>query len=248
MVDAETEAEVPHTGAARGYEYEKGRFVTIEPHELEQLEQQRMESKKVIELEQFVPADGVPAEYLATPYYLLPQDEMAAQAYGVIRDALKRTGTIALGRVVLSTREHAVAIRPEGGGLALTTLRSAEEVRPQPALFGELADDTAPEELVTVAELLIAKKSGSFDASQWRDRYQAALQALVEAKLQGLPVESTPVAPAGPNVINLFDALRRSVEQAGAESKAPAPRRAKPANGGKAKPAGKRPAGKRRSA
>src|SRR6185312_7850729 len=120
-------------------------------------------SKKVIELEQFVAAGGVPAEYFATPYYLLPQDEMAVEAYAVIRDALKRTGTIALGRVVLSTREHAVAIRPEGGGLALTTLRSAEEVRPAPALLEEIARDEAADELVKVAELLIGKKSGSFD-------------------------------------------------------------------------------------
>ena len=246
MVDRETEAEVPHTEAARGYEYEKGRFVTIEPHELEQLEQQRMESKKVIELEQFVPADGVPAEYFATPYYLLPQDEMAAQAYAVIRDALKRTGSIALGRVVLSTREHAVAIRVEGGGLVLTTLRSAEEVRPAPALFAELAEDAAPDDLVKVAELLIEKKSGRFDPSQWRDRYQAALQALIEAKLQGLPVESPSVAPAGPNIVNLFEALRRSVEQADDGAKPPAPRQAKTGRS-KTKAESKRPA-RRRSA
>jgi DNA end-binding protein Ku len=251
MIDAETEMEVAHDEAARGYEYEKGRFVTIEPDELEQLEQQRMDSKKVIELEQFVAADGVPAEYFATPYYLLPQDEMATEAYAVIRDALKRTGTIALGRVVLSTREHAVAIRPEGGGLALTTLRSAEEVRAAPALFAELARDSAPDDLIAVAEQLIAKKSGSFDPSQWRDRYQAALQALIEAKLQGLPVAAAAAAaPAGPNVVNLFEALRRSVEAADTGSKPPAARQGKRAIAAKAKPETKRPAtpGKRRRA
>src|SRR3954463_3706867 len=96
MVDEETEEEVAHTAAARGYEYDKGRYVTIEPEELEALEQQRMESKKVIELEQFVPADGVPDEYLSAPYYLVPQDEMAAEAYAVIRDALARSGKIGL--------------------------------------------------------------------------------------------------------------------------------------------------------
>src|SRR5438874_7734613 len=203
----------PHTGeeidrdeVRKGYEYERGQFVTFTPEELKALD---VESSHTIDLTTFVPRAEVDPLYFNTPYYVYPDGAVAAEAYRTISAAMVEAGMAGLGRLTLSRRERMVLVEPRGQGLALITLRAAEEVRAaQFDGFGIELDAEA----VAIAGMIIQRKIGSFDPVTFRDRYQEALKELIEAKIKGLPVKAHPAARAGP-ILDLMAALKQSLAQ-----------------------------------
>ena len=206
MVDEETGEEVDRADIVKGYQIEKGQYVLIDEEDLEEIQ---IESSKTIDLETFVDADEIDRIYFEKPYYMAPDGEVAAETYHVIARALQEKGKVGIGRVVLSTREHPVAVEPHGGGLLLTTLRAANEVR-QPE-SGEDEEDVN-DEAVGLASMIIDKRSGRFNPKAFHDRYQDALRQLVEAKAEGRKLPPAQVkAPA--KVVDLMDALKRSLAE-----------------------------------
>jgi DNA end-binding protein Ku len=203
----------PHTGeeidrdeVRKGYEYERGQFVTFTPEELKALD---VESSHTIDLTTFVPRAEVDPLYFSTPYYVYPDGALAAEAYRTISAAMAEAGMAGLGRLTLSRRERMVLLEPRGQGLALITLRAAEEVRA--AEFGSFEGELDAE-AVAIAGMIIQRKIGSFDPATFRDRYQEALKELIEAKLKGLPVKTRPAARPAP-VFDLMAALKQSLAQ-----------------------------------
>src|SRR5947207_9596038 len=201
----------PHTGeeidrdeVRKGYEYERGQFVTFTPEELKALD---VESSHTIDLTTFVPRAEVDPLYFNTPYYVYPDGTVAAEVYRTISAAMVETGMAGLGRLTLSRRERMVLVEPRGQGLALITLRAAEEVRA--VEFGSFKGELDAE-AVAIAGMIIQRKTGSFDPSTFRDRYQEALKKLIQAKIKGLPVKAHPAAAAGP-ILDLMAALKQSL-------------------------------------
>jgi len=203
----------PTTGEAiekseivKGYEYDRGQFVTFTADELKALD---VESSKVVDLETFVTRGEIDPVYLDSPYYLYPDGVIAVEALRVISAAMTASGVVGVGRLTLSRRERMVMVEPRGPGLALFTLRAADEVRaPQ---FGDNAGDLDAE-MVAIAGAIIKQRAGRFDPSTHRDRYQEALRTLIEAKLKGLPAKPREVATPLP-MIDLMAALKRSLAQ-----------------------------------
>src|SRR5215472_9052937 len=203
----------PHTGeeigredVVKGYEYERGRFVTFTAEELKAL---NVESSKIIDLETFVPRAEVDPVYFSTPYYVYPDGPIATETFGVIGAAMGEAGTVGIGRVTLSRRERLIMVEPRGAGMVAITLRSSEEVRtPSFATAGVAADA----DMVAVATTIINRRSGHFDPRTFRDRYQEALRELIEAKMKGLPVTPKEISKPQP-VVDLMAALKRSLAQ-----------------------------------
>jgi DNA end-binding protein Ku len=214
LVDSKTGDPVDRDQIVKGYEYERGRYVTITDDELKDLQ---IESSKIIDLERFVDRDAVDPIYLDTPYYVHPDGEIAAETFRVISEAMAQKNKLGLGRVTISSRERPVLVEPRDGGLVMSTLRSADEVRPPE--FGARPKGEADPDMVAIAESIVDRRSGSFDPASFQDLYQDALRELVEAKTKGLATTPRAVAEP-PKVINLMDALKRSLAQdAGAEPK-----------------------------
>ena len=231
LVDSETGEVVERDQIVKGYEYDRGRYVTISDDELKDLQ---IESSKIIDLDQFVDRDDVDPVYLDAPYYVHPDGELADEAFRVIGEAMAKKGKVGLGRIVLSSRERLVLVEPRDGGLVMSTLHSADEVRP--AEFSTKHTGKIDADMVAIAETIIERKSAAFDPANFRDRYQDALNALVESKTKGL-AKAPRAIEEPPKVVNLMDALKKSLAQEGgaAARSAPAePKRAKP-------PAGKAP-------
>ncbi len=227
--DAETGEELERSGLVRGYEYDRKRYVTIAGEELDQI---RIESTKSIDIERFVDIRSIDLTYFDTPYFVVPDGKVAAEAYRVIRDAMAEEKVAGIGRVVLTSREHPLVIQPRDGGLTMTTLRSKDELRDSAEYFSEIPDDPVDRRMVEMAKSIIGKMKDEFDPAMFTDRYQEALQELVQAKVKGLPVREQP-EPAPNNVVNLFDALKRSLGDG--SRKAPAGSR-KPAAGKRTPP------------
>jgi DNA end-binding protein Ku len=206
--------EIEREEVARGYEYERGRFVTFTPAELKALD---VESSKIIDLETFVPRAEVDPVYFSTPYYVYPDGPIAVETFRVIGAAMAEAGEVGIGRVTLSRRERPVMVEPRGAGMVLITLRASEEVRE--SAF-ETSDAEIDPDMVAIAETIIKRRSGRFDPATFRDRYQEALRELIEAKMKGLPI--TPKQIAAPPVLDLMAALKRSLAQ---ETGAAKPRR-----------------------
>ena len=208
--DPETGEEIERDEVVKGYEYERGKFVTLTQAELKALD---IPSSRVIDLAAFVPRADIDPLYLNTPYYLYPEGRTAAETMRVIGAALAEAGLAGLGRLTLSRRERMVMVEPRGAAMLLITLRSADEVRA--AEFGE-AGGEIDAEAVAIAETIVKRRAGRFDPATFRDRYQDALRELIEAKMQGLSVEPKPAAEPPP-VIDLMQALKRSLaEETGA--------------------------------
>jgi DNA end-binding protein Ku len=204
----------------KGYEYEKGRYVTVDPDDVKRL---RLETTDTIDIVEF--AEDIDPIYFDAPYYLVPDGSVAEEGYRVIREALRDSGKVAVGRVVINGQERIIAIRPLGTGLLGNALRYHDEIRKPEDYFGSIAADGADEDQLAIMEQIIARKTKKFDASEFVDRYQTALRELIAQKLKGkLPAQEPERRPA--QIINLMDALKRSLAvEAGAADKA-APRRA----------------------
>lgn len=205
--DAETGEELERSSLIKGYEYDRKRYVTLTGEELDQI---RLESNKSIDIERFVDIRSIDLTYFDAPYFIVPDGKVAAEAYKVIRDAMAEEKVAGIGRVVLTSREHPLVIQPSDGGLTMTTLRSKDELRDPAEYFDEIPDDPVDPRMVEMAKSIIEKMKGKFDPALFTDRYQEALQELVQAKIKGLPVREQP-EPAPSNVVNLFDALKRSL-------------------------------------
>ena len=210
--DPRTGAEIDKAELVKGYEYGRGQFVTFTPEELKAFD---VESSKVIDLEKFVPRGDLDPVYLDTRYYLYPDGPVAEETLGVIGAAMAEAGVVGLGPLTLSRRERMVAVEPRGAGMALFMLRAADEVRA--AQFGGVERDLDAE-MVAIARAIIGQRTGSFDPTTYRDRYQEALRELIEAKMKGLTVKPREMA-APPPVISLMAALKRSLAQEAPASK-----------------------------
>jgi DNA end-binding protein Ku len=208
--DPQTGEEIERDQVVKGYEYERGQFVTFTPDDLKTLE---VESSKTIDITTFVPRLEIDPIYFNTSYYLYPDGPIATEAYRVISAALAEAGMAGLGRLTLSRRERMVMIEPRGVGMALITLRAADEVRPSE--FGTTEVEIDPE-AVAIARMIIQRRAGHFDPTTFRDRYQAALRELIEAKIRGMPIKSRTVASPSA-VIDLMAALKQSLAQESGE-------------------------------
>ena len=205
--DPSTGEEVEKEEVVKGYEYERGQYITFTPNELKALD---LESSKVIDLEMFVPRGEVDPIYLNTSYYLYPDGQMAVEAIRVIGAAMADAGVVGIGRPTMSRRERMVMVDPRGAGMVLITLRAAEEVRvPQ---FTK-SDGAVAAEMLAIARAIIGQRTRKFDPSRFRDRYQEALRELIEAKIKGLPIKPREVSTPAP-VIDLMAALKRSLAEA----------------------------------
>jgi DNA end-binding protein Ku len=208
FVDAETGAVVEPEDQVKGYEIGRGEHILVEDDELAAI---AIESTHTIDIDSFVPRVEVDDRYLDTPYYLAPADRVAQEAFAIIREAMRKKGVVGIARVVLQRRERIVMLEPFDKGLLATTLRYAYQVRGESAAFEDIADVQLQQELLDLAGHIIETKTAAFDVSRYQDRYENALLDLVKAKQAGREVQ--PVATPRPaNVINLMDALRRSIE------------------------------------
>ena len=208
MVDEKTGRVVDSEHKGRGYEISKGRYVPVEPDELEAV---KLESTHTIDIDDFVPAEDLDQRYLDRPYYVVPDGKTGADAFAVIRDAMKRKDKVALGRVVLSSREHVIALRPLGKGLLGTTLRYPYELRDENDYFDEIPSPRVSKDMIELAAHILDSKSAKFDPDKFKDKYETALKALVKRKAAGKTIEAPAEEPAESNVIDLMDALKRSL-------------------------------------
>jgi DNA end-binding protein Ku len=206
----------------KGFEVEKGNYVLIDPAEIDAI---KLESKKTLDLVQFVKQGEIDPIWFDRPYYVVADGELAEEAYGVMRDALRATGKIGLGQFVMRNREYIAAIKPCGRGLLLETLRFSDEVRSAAPFFAGIEQAAPDKELLELAQELIERKSAPFDPRQFKDKYSDALRELVQAKIKHRkPVVVDEDTGSGGKVIDLVEALKRSVRNSG---KTPAPRRKK---------------------
>jgi DNA end-binding protein Ku len=216
MVDAETGDVVEADQKARGYELRKGKYVEIEPEELDAV---KIESNHTIDIESFVPRDEIDKRYLDNPYYLVPDGKAGADAFAVIRDAMKDQDRVALARIVLTNREHVMAIEPLGKGLLGTTLRYPYELRDEADYFDGIKTPKITKDMVELAGHILDSKAAHFDPSKFKDEYEDALKALVRRKAAGKPMEAPEPKERPSNVINLMDALKQSLKGRSAAKK-----------------------------
>ena len=225
-VDADTGREVDNDDIVKGYEVSKGEYIEVEPDELEAVE---IESKRVIEIEQFVPKDEIDELYINNPYYIVPDGEIGQQAFAVIREAIRKEGMVALAKVVFTSREHIIALEARGKGMMGVTLRYPYEVRNEEEYFDEIENERVPKDMLDLATHIVETKKGKFQPENFEDRYEDALKALIKKKQKGVKIQ-VPKESEPSNVINLMDALRQSVKDGrggGRRKPARAQRRAK---------------------
>jgi Ku protein len=212
MVDSETGDVVEDGQKARGYELRKGKYVEIDKEELEAVQ---IESNHTIEIESFVPRDEIDKRYLDRPYYIAPDGKAAIEAFAVIRDALKEQDCVALAKIVLTNREHVVAIEPLGKGLVGTTLRYPYELRDEDQFFDDIKSPKITKDMVELAGHILHSKAAHFDPSKFKDEYEDALKALVKRKAAGKKIEPPEREERPSNVISLMDALKQSLKGRG---------------------------------
>jgi Ku protein len=219
MVDEHTGKVVDKDDKGRGYELSKGKYVAIEPEELDAVE---VEATHTIDIDTLVPAEEIDRRYFDKPYYVAPNGKTGADAFKVIRDAMEDTERVALARIVMANREHIIALEPFGKGFLGTTLRYDYEVRDSKPYLGSVPDPRVDKEMVAIAKSILERKAGHFDASKFKDQYEAALKKLVKRKAAGKTIEAAEPQEDRGNVIDLMDALKQSMKgrkQAGNKSK-----------------------------
>lgn len=239
-IDAVTGKPVEDKDEVKGYEVGGDEFLLVEEAEIEKVQ---IESSHTLSLDGFVAKSDIEQIYLDTPYYLAPADKVSEEAFAVIREALASKKMAGLARIVLYRRERPVVIEPLGKGMLLTTLRYDNTVRKPDTVFGEIRDVKIDEEMIDLATHIIDKKKAHFDPSKFEDRYETALLELIEAKKSGRRVPKAAASPKPSNVVNLFDALKKSLADDGGD----APEKPKAAKA-KAPAAKTAPAKKRKSA
>ena len=218
-VDAGTGEEVSRTDLVKGYQIAKNEYVLLEKDELDSV---KLESTKIIDIEKFVPREAIDRLYWDAPYHLLPDGKTGIEAFAVIREAMNQKKMVAIGRLVMSTRERVCALEIEEGGLLLTTLRTADDARELDA-----PDLPKPDpRMLDIAEKIIEQQAGDFDPSEFKDRYEDALRALIQQKAKGRPVRPTFEAERSEKVVDLMEALRKSLGDTGQKPRAPSRRRA----------------------
>ncbi len=226
-VDPDTGEEVGPDDQVKGYAVAKNSYVTVDDEELDAI---RIESTHTVEIEKFVPRSEIDERYMDAPYYLAPDDRVAQEPFAVIRDAMRESGMVGIGRVVISRRERIVMIEPFEKGLLATVLRYASEVRDAGSYFEEIPDLKIPAEMKDLATVIIERKAGHFDPAEFEDRYETAVVTLVRSKQAGQPTP-TFETPRTTNVVNLMDALRRSLAAEQGKPEVTAPGRSKAAAG-----------------
>ncbi|MFL6738466.1 MAG: Ku protein [Sphingomicrobium sp.] len=214
----------------KGYEVSKGEYVLLDPEEIEKV---KLESRKTLELTQFVELSDIDPIYFDKPYYVAPADDLAEEAFVVVREALKRTKKVGIGQLAMRGQEYVVSLKPCGRGMVLETLRYADEVNRASSYFREIGDAKPDPDLLEMAETLIEKKTSEFDAKEFENRYIEALKKLIaeKQKKKGKRViqdDEPDRVPKGSNVIDLMAALKKSL-----------------GDDKKAKPAARKPAAKR---
>ena len=206
----------------KGYEIERDTYVLLEPEELEAV---RLESKRTIDLVQFVDASEIDQRYYERPYYLLPADEQASEGYAVIREALRKTGKVAIGQVTMGGREHLVAVGPVEHGLVLNLIRYADELRPADRYFDTIPERKLDRDMLDMALQLVDRKTAPFDPDAYTDSYSTALRELVKAKASGRTIVAAEAPVPADNVVDLMEALKRSVQEERGTTKAKKPAR-----------------------
>jgi DNA end-binding protein Ku len=208
VVDAETGEEVPQEERVKGYKVDRDSYVLVEDGELDEVS---LESTHTIDIDSFVPRDDVDELYLDESYYLVPEDKVGYEAFAVIREAMREKGLVGLARVVLYRRERLLMLQPRGKGIMGTALRYNTEVRDEHDYFDDIPDTKVSKDMLDLAVHILGTKKGKFDPAKFEDRYETALKALISAKQAGRTPPSAP-SPQPTNVINLMEALRRSVK------------------------------------
>lgn len=209
MVDSVTGDVVESEDQVRGYAVSKDAYVVVEDAELDEI---ALESSHTIDVAKFVPKTTIDDRYRDAPYYIAPTDKVGEEAFAVIRDAMRNKDMVGIARVVMARRERVMMIEPFGKGLLGTTLHYAYEIRGEEAVFEDIPDIALPEQMTGLAETIIEKMSGTFEPGEFKDRYEEAVVALIQSKQTGAPLKIAHSPPRQGNVVNLMDALRRSIE------------------------------------
>jgi DNA end-binding protein Ku len=217
MVDSVTEEVVEGDDQVKGYTVGKDQYLIIEDEELANI---ALESTRTIDIEKFVPKASIDDRYRDAPYYLAPGDKVGEEAFAVVRDAMKKKNMVGIARLVMARRERVIMLEPFGKGIMGTTLHYPYEVRSEDAVFGDIPEMELPEQMVGLAEEIIDRMSGEFAPQEFEDRYENAIIELIRSKQEGLPAPKEKSVTPPANVVNLMDALRRSVESGGGK---PAP-------------------------
>ena len=224
-VDADTGEEVAADDIMKGYKIDTDTYIEVSKDELDDI---ALESTRTIEIDEFVPRSDIDSRYLIRPYYLVPDGKVGHDAFAVIRETIRSMDKVAIGRVVLTNREHIIALEPLDKGLMGTLLRYPYEVRSEKEYFDDIQDVKVTKDMLDLAKHIVEQKSASFEPDQFEDRYEAALVDLINQKRNGLPAAAKAAPKSGGNVINLMDALKRSLA-----SEKQAPAKAKTATKGK---------------
>ena len=207
-VDAETGDEVTSGDIVKGYKVDTDTYIEVTKDELDDI---ALESTHTIEIDEFVPRADIDSRYLIRPYYLVPDGKVGHDAFAVIRETIRSMDKVAIGRVVLTNREHIIALEPLGSGLMGTLLRYPYEVRGETEYFDDIQDVKLTKDMLDLAKHIVEKKSGAFEPELFEDHYEAALIDLINKKRSGMPVTAKAAPKTGGNVINLMDALKKSL-------------------------------------
>jgi DNA end-binding protein Ku len=210
LVDEITREPVEAEDKGRGYEYAKNAYIPVDEDELDAI---AIESSHTIEIDSFVPREQIDERYLDSPYYIAPNDSAGQEAFAVIREAMRGKGMAALGRVVLAKRERVLMLEPWDKGLMGTTLRYPYEIRDAKEYFDNIPNIQLEPDMLNLAEHILQSKTTDFDPSLFVDRYEEAVVGMLKTKQAGMPVSREPGAPQPQNVVNLMDALRRSIAE-----------------------------------
>jgi DNA end-binding protein Ku len=218
-VDADTGDEVEPSDIIKGYEVGKGEYIEVNPEELEAI---ALESKRTIEINEFVPRDQIDVLYLNYPYFIVPDGEVGVEAFAVIREAINKEGMVAVGKVVFTSREHIIALEARGKGLVGVTLRYPYEVRKEHEYFVDIPDAKITKDMLELATHIIETKTGEFDPKKFEDQYEDAVKELLKKKQAGEKIEA-PKEREPSNVVDLMEALKQSIQaEGGSKGKQPA--------------------------
>jgi len=221
-VDADTAEEVSNEDIVKGYKVDTDTYIEVSKDELENI---ALESTRTIDINEFVPKSDIDPRYLIRPYYLVPDGKVGHDAFAVIRETIRNMDMVAIGRVVLTSREHIIALEPLDNGLMGTLLRYPYEVRDEKEYFDDIQDVKVTKDMLDLAKHIVTQKTGEFEPEKFGDHYEAALAELINAKRNGKTVGAKP-RPRGENVVDLMEALKRSIGNEAQATKGKKPRKA----------------------